>query len=692
MMTVSGFTAISRVLGFLRDILIARFLGTGLVGDAFFAAFRFPNMFRRIFGEGAFNAAFVPLFGKKVEQEGKTPALGFANNAFSTLLLVLGVATALIIPCMPWLMAVVVPGFMAKFDRDLGKVGAGPAFYEVTVKTEGAREIYFELEAKSGKTVEHWAERVRLVGMRLVEREEEGFSASMAKVLGSVPEDGKATPVLPGWEAVTGKDKTGAPVRERLEGLQLDGGDYRLEADGRARIPLPKNHHYAAFLVRVEVDASEEDVRRAAFRVYRNHPDTFRLTVLLARIMFGYLLCMALAAHLSGVLNTFKIFAMPAAAPIILNLVFLAGLGLIWWLGWLPGEVLAWSVLIAGVLQCGALWITCLVRQVPVKIVRPRFNGEMRRLFSLMGPGVVSERTKPVISSMVASTSPRSAVSTTECMHRKGSETRALGIPSPTVKMESVSVPVKRPEASCWSGIFFFRATSSRRSTTRGWFAPPCVTVGPPPSVTSPTWARSNPGVSVAWVTSRHRQTSGCSLCVAILAPFPPISSCTAFKQTRSKAGLVLAAFTFFMTCAMMNPPMRLSMARLTMRDLFRSMGPSTYTAGWPTRMPSLATSAADEAPTSTQRSCTCGAFSLPRLSRRKWMAVFPMIPGTSPWSPRIVRRRPRAVAASLPPTRSMRRKPSLVTCLTMYPISSAWASSMTTFFPRPFSRAHAEP
>ena len=57
LMQVSGFTAISRVLGFVRDILIARYLGSGLLGDAFFSAFRFPNLFRRIFGEGAFNAA-----------------------------------------------------------------------------------------------------------------------------------------------------------------------------------------------------------------------------------------------------------------------------------------------------------------------------------------------------------------------------------------------------------------------------------------------------------------------------------------------------------------------------------------------------------------------------------------------------------------------------------------------------------
>jgi putative peptidoglycan lipid II flippase len=391
LMTVSGFTAISRILGFLRDILIARYIGTGPVADAFVAAFRFPNMFRRIFGEGAFNSAFIPLFGKKLEQEGKGPALGFANNAFSTLLLVLGIGTAIAIPCMPWLMAVVVPGFMAKFDRDLGTVGAGQAYYEVVVKTTGSREVFFELEGKTEDTVDHWSDRIRITDLRFVEHVKGGVKEAAAKVFGSIPEEGKVTAVLPNWEVETGKDKKGKPIIETLEGLGLsDDGAYVIEGREVHRIPLPKGHKFAALLAKVEVTSSEDEVHRASLRVYRNDPDTFRMTVLLARIMFGYLLCMALAAHLSGVLNTFKVFGMPAAAPIILNLVFLAGLGMVAWKGWLPGETLAWCVLIAGVLQCAAVWITCVVKEAPVKVVRPKFNGEMRRLFSLMGPGVAS--------------------------------------------------------------------------------------------------------------------------------------------------------------------------------------------------------------------------------------------------------------------------------------------------------------
>ena len=64
--TVGGYTGISRILGFVRDILIADLVGAGSVADAFFVAFRLPNMFRRIFAEGAFNAAFVPLFARRL--------------------------------------------------------------------------------------------------------------------------------------------------------------------------------------------------------------------------------------------------------------------------------------------------------------------------------------------------------------------------------------------------------------------------------------------------------------------------------------------------------------------------------------------------------------------------------------------------------------------------------------------------
>ncbi len=117
--TVGAMTMVSRVLGFVRDIFIASVLGTGMVADAFFVAFRFPNLFRRLFAEGAFNSAFVPLFSKKVEGEGARAARQFANEALSGLVAVLLLVTAIAEISMPWLMYAIAPGFTGnpeKFD------------------------------------------------------------------------------------------------------------------------------------------------------------------------------------------------------------------------------------------------------------------------------------------------------------------------------------------------------------------------------------------------------------------------------------------------------------------------------------------------------------------------------------------------------------------------------------------------
>src|SRR5690606_4654373 len=93
--TVGSATASSRVLGFIRDIFIAAALGTGPVADAFFVAQRLPNLFRRLFAEGAFSSAFVPLFTKHYEGEGPEAAHRFASEALAALALALIVFTVL---------------------------------------------------------------------------------------------------------------------------------------------------------------------------------------------------------------------------------------------------------------------------------------------------------------------------------------------------------------------------------------------------------------------------------------------------------------------------------------------------------------------------------------------------------------------------------------------------------------------
>ena len=84
--TFGFYTIISRLLGYLRDVLIAIFLGTSFLADAFFVAFRIPNTFRRLFAEGTFNAAFVPSYSKEVEKS-KMKSNIFANEIFNLLFL-----------------------------------------------------------------------------------------------------------------------------------------------------------------------------------------------------------------------------------------------------------------------------------------------------------------------------------------------------------------------------------------------------------------------------------------------------------------------------------------------------------------------------------------------------------------------------------------------------------------------------
>ncbi|WP_018688937.1 murein biosynthesis integral membrane protein MurJ [Ahrensia kielensis] len=110
--SVGGATSASRVLGFVREALIASVLGAGPVADAFYAAFRFPNLFRRLFAEGAFNSAFVPLFAKELEGNGEESAAKFAGEVFSVLFMILLVLTVLAIAFMPFLVSTVIaPAF-----------------------------------------------------------------------------------------------------------------------------------------------------------------------------------------------------------------------------------------------------------------------------------------------------------------------------------------------------------------------------------------------------------------------------------------------------------------------------------------------------------------------------------------------------------------------------------------------------
>ena len=114
--TFSFFTLISRLTGYLRDILIAIFLGAGPIADAFFVAFRLPNTFRRLFSEGTFNAAFVPSYSSELNKSKKRAEL-FANNIFNILLLSLLAIVFIIEIFMPLFVALIAPGFTENSEK-----------------------------------------------------------------------------------------------------------------------------------------------------------------------------------------------------------------------------------------------------------------------------------------------------------------------------------------------------------------------------------------------------------------------------------------------------------------------------------------------------------------------------------------------------------------------------------------------
>ena len=122
--TVGGFTLISRFLGFARDILIAAIMGAGPIADAFLVAFKLPNFFRRLFAEGAFSAAFVPLFTRHMSERGHDAARHFAQEVLSVLVVALLFFVTTLQVAMPWIMYIFAPGFSDdpfRFDNFIKK-------------------------------------------------------------------------------------------------------------------------------------------------------------------------------------------------------------------------------------------------------------------------------------------------------------------------------------------------------------------------------------------------------------------------------------------------------------------------------------------------------------------------------------------------------------------------------------------
>ena len=229
-LTVGLWTLLSRILGLVRDVMIAAYLGAGPVAEAFLIAFSLPNMFRRFFAEGAFNMAFVPLFSKKLE--GGDDPLGFARDAFAGLASILIAFTLLAQIFMPWLVLAMASGFLAD--------------------------------------------------------------------------------------------------------------------------------------------------------------ERFGLAVEFGRIAFPYILFISLAALLSGVLNATGRFVAAAAAPVLLNLLFVAAILLADAAGWPIGTSLSWTVPLAGIAQLALVWTAAARAGFRLTPRLPRLTPELRRLAYIAAPAALA--------------------------------------------------------------------------------------------------------------------------------------------------------------------------------------------------------------------------------------------------------------------------------------------------------------
>ncbi len=227
---VGVWTLVSRILGFIRDVFFAAFLGAGPLAEAFLIAFTLPNMFRRIFAEGAFNLAFVPIFSKKLNDP--QDARHFAENAFSVLISSLLVVIIIAQMIMPYMVLAMASGF---------------------------------------------------------------------------------------------------------------AGDER-----------------------------------------------FDMAVLLGRIAFPYVLFISAAALFSGLLNSLGRFVAAAAAPCLLNLLFILALVGADWYGLNHGLILTWAVPVAGMAQLALVWVASAKAGFNLQLRWPRFTPEIRKLVTLALPAVLT--------------------------------------------------------------------------------------------------------------------------------------------------------------------------------------------------------------------------------------------------------------------------------------------------------------
>jgi len=117
---IGSLTLLSRILGLVRDVLWAKYLGAGVINDALITAIKLPNLFRRMFAEGAFNAAFVPLYARRIEGEGEDSAAQFAGQAMAALMVLVAVIVIGFQLTMPWTLNIIGGGLDKVASTDSG--------------------------------------------------------------------------------------------------------------------------------------------------------------------------------------------------------------------------------------------------------------------------------------------------------------------------------------------------------------------------------------------------------------------------------------------------------------------------------------------------------------------------------------------------------------------------------------------
>jgi putative peptidoglycan lipid II flippase len=330
--TVGLWTMASRVLGFARDVAIAGTLGASPVAEAFLLAFRLPNMFRRFFAEGAFNMAFVPLFTKKLPGEETDGAAGDR-----------------------------LPGAQASPreapDRGeaVGSPSGMPAPGEEAASAPSGAPAREEAASRAGLRA---AGEVRAASSEAARPPADAGTAEA----GAAAADLVVVPPRPDAAGGSALDF----ARDAFSGLAAILVAFTLLC--MAAMP---------WLVLLLAGGFRGDER-------------FDLAVLYGRIAFPYILLISLAALLSGVLNALGRFVAAAAAPVLLNVLFLAALGLAAALGWDPGLALSWTVPLAGAAQLALVWWAAGRAGYRLVPRRPRITPELRRLAIIAAPAALS--------------------------------------------------------------------------------------------------------------------------------------------------------------------------------------------------------------------------------------------------------------------------------------------------------------